>query len=71
MDVQYSEQVNVIVARCITIEKHPIPFREVVEGQSFTLECQASSHPPAKFQWFRDNTQLDGQNTNVLQVSFF
>ncbi|XP_043283063.1 mucosa-associated lymphoid tissue lymphoma translocation protein 1-like isoform X2 [Venturia canescens] len=55
----------------IEIEKQPIPFLEVRKGDSFTLDCLVKCHPVPKYQWFRDNTKLEGQNTNVLRFDKF
>lgn len=70
MDQLYSESVYLkILPTRIIIKKQPVAFLEVEKGDSFTLECQVSSHPAPSYQWFRDNTKLDMQTSNVLRVS--
>lgn len=52
----------------VIIEIQPQQFLEVKENESFTIFCKASSNPEPCYQWFHDNTKLDGETSNILHV---
>lgn len=62
---------SVIVQICsipVVIEEQPQPILEVKDGSGFTLCCKASGYPEPYYQWFHNNTKLEGQTSNTLHV---
>ncbi|XP_012346490.1 mucosa-associated lymphoid tissue lymphoma translocation protein 1-like [Apis florea] len=55
----------------VIIEIQPQQFLEVKENESFTIFCKASSNPEPCYQWFHDNTKLDGETSNILHIKQF
>ncbi|XP_076760534.1 mucosa-associated lymphoid tissue lymphoma translocation protein 1 [Xylocopa sonorina] len=55
----------------VTIEEQPQPFLEVKDGEHFTLCCKASGYPEPHYQWFHNNTKLEGETSNILRVKQF
>lgn len=55
----------------VVIETQPLALLEVKEGESFTISCKANSYPEPRYQWFHDNTKLEGQTSNTLCVKRF
>ncbi|KZC04407.1 Mucosa-associated lymphoid tissue lymphoma translocation protein 1 [Dufourea novaeangliae] len=55
----------------VTIEEQPQPILEVKEGDDFTIYCKANSYPKPCYQWFHDNTKLQGETSNVLHIKQF
>lgn len=53
----------------IIIQQQPPVLLEIKEGEDFTISCIAHSHPKPCYQWFRDNTRLEGETSNILCVS--
>lgn len=53
----------------VIIQQQPPALLEIKEGEDFTISCIAHSHPEPHYQWFRDNTKLEGKTSNVLHVS--
>lgn len=54
----------------IVVQQQPPALLEIKEGEEFTINCTVYSHPEPCYQWFRDNTRLEGETCNVLHVSF-
>lgn len=52
----------------VVIEEQPQPLLEVKEGENFTIHCKANSHSKPRYQWFHDNTKLEGETSNILHV---
>jgi hypothetical protein len=38
------------------------------EGDVITLSCMATGHPEPQYEWFKENFQLPGEETNTLTV---
>ncbi|XP_011304874.1 mucosa-associated lymphoid tissue lymphoma translocation protein 1 isoform X2 [Fopius arisanus] len=55
----------------IVIERQPLRFVEIRKGKSLVLSCKVKSHPEPIYQWFRDNTKLEMQTSNVLEIENF
>ncbi|XP_076620138.1 mucosa-associated lymphoid tissue lymphoma translocation protein 1 isoform X1 [Colletes latitarsis] len=55
----------------VTIEEQPQPILEVKNHESFTLHCKANSYPKPFYQWFHDNTKLEGEVSNTLHIKQF
>ncbi|CAL7937014.1 unnamed protein product [Xylocopa violacea] len=55
----------------VVIEEQPQPFLEVKEGEHFTLCCKANGYPEPCYQWFHNNTKLEGETSNILRVEQF
>lgn len=55
----------------VLIKLQPLPFVEVEKDNVLELICNAESHPEPKYQWFRDNTKLEGQTFNILRIEGF
>jgi len=53
----------------VVIQQQPPAFLELKEGEDFIIKCIAHGHPEPRYQWFRDNTRLEGETSNVLHVS--
>lgn len=53
----------------IVIIQQPLPILEIKEGENFIISCIARGYPEPCYQWFRDNTKLEGKISNVLHVS--
>lgn len=53
----------------VVIQQQPPLLLEIKEGEDFTITCIAHSYPEPHYQWFRDNTRLEGETSNVLHVS--
>lgn len=65
---------SVIVQICsipVVIEEQPQPILEVKDGSGFTLCCKASGYPEPYYQWFHNNTKLEGQTSNTLHIKKF
>lgn len=52
----------------VAIEKQPQPLLEVKEGQNFTICCKANNYSKPRYQWFHDNTKLEGETSDILHV---
>ncbi|KMQ86733.1 mucosa-associated lymphoid tissue lymphoma translocation protein 1 [Lasius niger] len=52
----------------VVIQQQPSTFLEIKEGEDFTIKCIAQGHPKPCYQWFRDNTRLEGETSNVLHM---
>lgn len=62
----------ILVSVCrtpVVIRQQPPAFLEIKEGEELRIDCLAQSHPEPHYQWFRDNTKLKGETSNVLRVS--
>lgn len=55
----------------VTIEEQPQSILEVKDGESFVIRCKANSYPEPRYQWFHDNTKLEGKTSNTLLVPNF
>lgn len=55
----------------VVIQQQPPALLEIKEGEDFTISCTVHSHPEPHYQWFRDNTRLEGEISNVLHVSIY
>ncbi|XP_076237321.1 mucosa-associated lymphoid tissue lymphoma translocation protein 1 isoform X2 [Calliopsis andreniformis] len=55
----------------VTIEEQPQSMLEVKDGESFTIYCKANSYPEPQYQWFHNNTRLEGQTSNILHIKKF
>ncbi|XP_050450333.1 mucosa-associated lymphoid tissue lymphoma translocation protein 1-like [Cataglyphis hispanica] len=55
----------------VVIQQQPPTFLEIKEGEDFTIKCIAHGHPKPCYQWFRDNTKLEGETSNVLYIKQF
>lgn len=53
----------------VIIQQQPPAFLEIKENEDFIIKCIAHGHPKPRYQWFRDNTKLEGEMSNVLHVS--
>lgn len=53
----------------VVIQQQPPTFLEIKENEDFIIKCMAHGHPKPCYQWFRDNTMLEGETSNVLHVS--
>ena len=70
MNEIFSKSVSIkIKPTCVVIEEQPLPTVYIKEGEVLKLSCKANSHPHPQFQWFRDNTKLDEQTSNMLCVN--
>jgi hypothetical protein len=52
----------------VVIQQQPPAFLEIKEGEELTISCLAQSYPKPHYQWFKDNTKLEGETSNVLHV---
>ena len=52
----------------VAIEEQPRLLLEVKEGQNFTICCKANNYSKPRYQWFHNNTKLEGETSNVLHV---
>ncbi|CAK9819633.1 Mucosa-associated lymphoid tissue lymphoma translocation protein 1 [Anthophora plagiata] len=67
-----SEAVNVQICSVpVVIEEQPQPILEVKDGESFTICCKANSYAEPCYQWFHDNTKLEGETSNILHIEKF
>ncbi|KAL0134814.1 hypothetical protein PUN28_001528 [Cardiocondyla obscurior] len=55
----------------VGITQQPPAFLEIKEGEEFIIKCIAHGHPEPHYQWFRDNTQLEGETSNILHIKHF
>ncbi|XP_032663908.1 mucosa-associated lymphoid tissue lymphoma translocation protein 1-like [Odontomachus brunneus] len=55
----------------VVIQQQPPTLLEIKEGEDFTISCTVHSHPEPHYQWFRDNTRLEGEISNVLHIKQF
>ncbi|XP_054000117.1 mucosa-associated lymphoid tissue lymphoma translocation protein 1-like [Hylaeus anthracinus] len=55
----------------VTIEEQPQPILEIKNGESFTISCKANGYPEPCYQWFHDNTKLEGESSNTLHIKQF
>lgn len=55
----------------VVIQQQPPTFLEIKEGEDFIIKCIAHGHPTPCYQWFRDNTKLEEETSNVLYVSIY
>lgn len=55
----------------VIIQQQPPAFLELKEGEDFIIKCTALGHPAPHYQWFRDNTRLEGETSNVLYIKQF
>lgn len=55
----------------VVIEEQPQPTLYVKEGDKLLLNCKVNNHSKACFQWFRDNTKLDDQTSQILSVTIY
>ncbi|XP_012223314.1 mucosa-associated lymphoid tissue lymphoma translocation protein 1 homolog [Linepithema humile] len=55
----------------VIILQQPPAFLEIKEGDEFTLKCIAHGYPKPCYQWFRDNTRLEGETSNILHIKHF
>ena len=55
----------------VTIEEQPQSILEVKDGESFAICCKANSYPEPQYQWFRDNSKLEGKTSNTLRIKKF
>lgn len=53
----------------IVVQQQPPALLEIKEGDDFTIRCIVHSYPEPCYQWFRDNTRLEGETSNILHVS--
>ena len=66
----FTESVSLTIKPvAVVIEEQPQPTLYVKEGEKLILSCKANSHPLPRFQWYRDNTKLETQSTNLLCVN--
>ncbi|KOC66870.1 Mucosa-associated lymphoid tissue lymphoma translocation protein 1 [Habropoda laboriosa] len=67
-----SKAVNVqIFSIPVVVEEQPQPILEVKDGESFTICCKANSYAEPCYQWFHDNTKLEGETFNILHIKKF
>ncbi|OAD57591.1 putative 39S ribosomal protein L24, mitochondrial [Eufriesea mexicana] len=67
-----SKAVNVqIFPMPVIIEEQPQAILEIKEGENFTICCKANSYPAPRYQWFHDNTKLEGETSNILHIKQF
>lgn len=72
ISVLQTKSVYVNITRVpVVIQQQPPAFLELKEGEDFTIKCIAYGHPEPRYQWFRDNTKLEGKISNVLYVSIY
>ncbi|EZA48955.1 hypothetical protein DMN91_011416 [Ooceraea biroi] len=55
----------------VVIQQQPPAFLEIKEGEELTIGCLAQSHPEPHYQWFRDNTKLEGETSSILHIKQF
>ncbi|XP_071569468.1 mucosa-associated lymphoid tissue lymphoma translocation protein 1 [Temnothorax nylanderi] len=55
----------------VVIQQQPPAFLELKEDEDFLIKCVARGHPEPRYQWFRDNTRLEGETSNVLHIKQF
>ncbi|XP_033212068.1 mucosa-associated lymphoid tissue lymphoma translocation protein 1-like isoform X2 [Belonocnema kinseyi] len=68
----FTESVSVtMMATAVVIEEQPQPTLYVKEGEKLSLSCKANSHPLPRFQWYRDNTKLEKQTSQILCINTF
>lgn len=58
-----------IPSTSIDILQQPPAVIEIKESEDLVITCLANSYPKPHYQWFRDNTKLDGETSNKLHVS--
>lgn len=54
----------------VVIQQQPPAFLELEEGEEFIIKCLAHGYPKPHYQWFRDNTRLEGETSNILHVKY-
>ncbi|XP_021913468.1 mucosa-associated lymphoid tissue lymphoma translocation protein 1 homolog isoform X2 [Zootermopsis nevadensis] len=65
----YSHTVNVeLLPVPPTIHEHPVPCVVFREGDVITLSCFATGYPEPQYEWFKENFQLPGEETNTLTI---
>ncbi|XP_024936370.1 mucosa-associated lymphoid tissue lymphoma translocation protein 1 isoform X2 [Cephus cinctus] len=55
----------------VVIIEQPREYIEVKEGGTLILTCKAIGHPEPRYQWFRDNILLNGQDSIELRINDF
>ncbi|XP_072756297.1 mucosa-associated lymphoid tissue lymphoma translocation protein 1 [Anoplolepis gracilipes] len=55
----------------VVIQQQPPTFLEIKEGEDLIIKCVAHGHPEPSYQWFRDNTRLEGETSNILHIKQF
>lgn len=60
-----------IISIPVAIEEQPQPLLEVKEGQNFTICCRANNYSKPCYQWFHNNTKLEGETSNILHIKQF
>ncbi|XP_066593305.1 mucosa-associated lymphoid tissue lymphoma translocation protein 1-like isoform X2 [Prorops nasuta] len=69
---RFSSSVFVQIASTpVKILEQPLPYAEVEEGGILVLKCKAQSYTQLQYQWFKDNTKLQGAISNELRINKF
>ncbi|XP_011864707.1 PREDICTED: mucosa-associated lymphoid tissue lymphoma translocation protein 1-like isoform X2 [Vollenhovia emeryi] len=55
----------------VVMQQQPPAFLELKEGEDFIIKCIAHGHPEPHYQWFRDNTRLEDETSNILHIKQF
>ncbi|XP_029165871.1 mucosa-associated lymphoid tissue lymphoma translocation protein 1-like isoform X2 [Nylanderia fulva] len=52
----------------VCMQQQPPILLEIEENEDLIIKCKARSHPKPCYQWFKDNTMLEGKTSNVLHI---
>ncbi|KAL6259158.1 hypothetical protein P5V15_009079 [Pogonomyrmex californicus] len=55
----------------VVIQQQPPAFLKLRENEDLIIKCIAHGHPEPCYQWFRDNTRLEGETSNILHIKKF
>ncbi|XP_012522759.1 mucosa-associated lymphoid tissue lymphoma translocation protein 1 [Monomorium pharaonis] len=55
----------------VVIQQQPPAFLEIKEDEDLIIKCIARGYPEPRYQWFRDNTRLEGEISNILHIKRF
>lgn len=69
--------ISTLISKAVTVQVCPIPVKiekqpqaliEVKPDDSCTISCEANGYPKPHYQWFHENTKLEGETSNTLHV---
>ncbi|XP_029055046.2 mucosa-associated lymphoid tissue lymphoma translocation protein 1-like [Osmia bicornis bicornis] len=72
--------ISTLISKAVTVQVCPIPVKiekqpqaliEVKAGDSYTISCEANGYPKPHYQWFHENTKLEGETSNTLHIQKF
>ncbi|XP_076393850.1 mucosa-associated lymphoid tissue lymphoma translocation protein 1 isoform X2 [Megachile rotundata] len=71
---------STLISKHVTVQVCPIPVKidkqpqaviEIQAGDSFAISCKADGYPEPRYQWFHENTILEGETCNTLHIKKF